>query len=413
MSKTRRQVREDETVSLENAIERDEVEKAYETYLDYVAQFGSGLVLRIFLEKGEGFNSGYLGEVLASEVKNYNNNLAAFLKDNYGGGLFRVVLVNPINKQFLAHLKVSIASPKNINPSTQPSYDEINRVRKEGRQEILEVANLLKTSQPQPQPNSDQSKVFETLYRIQAENNKMVVDLISASKQRELDLIEKFTSKQSDINKQLEPVLKAVSAIGEAFSKSMSIVTDAIEFARELRPEPEEPSLLGKIREGLELINSNPNLLKSFLPSPNTSNTQRETPVTPNFLKQTTEQTPNQTETKINSSPTPQNPNQTITVEQIFFASLISRIEKWFALDNPEACADDLLTDLDFLKAKGLINKEQHKNLSDFLTSADLLPYLQAQIPNFETYRPFLNELQKEYINLLNELEETPEDTKQ
>lgn len=354
----RRRVKEEELkapITVEEALNYDLGEGIYRKVSDLVKEYGNNLIFRVYQEKSDQYTPGYLGEIEGPEIDSFLQGPENFLKENYGAGVFRVVVVNGLNKRFLAHLKISIALSKNINPTPTPqiSLDDLNKARKEARQEILELANLAKSPSPNNQPSLDLTKLLElvmtqqeqsrireekALEKIRNEENRL--------REKELALLEKTLSNSTEVGKQFQPMIEFMSQSGKVLSSAMSMIERSANFLHNVTPEtPERPFwehfLIGL---GDRLLTSQPQLLDKLIPLI----PQMKIPQSPTVPLKTNLTPP--IENKSQQNETTPNPEANQFNFDFVFPVILSKYTKRAVRnEDPIFCADSLMADLDDL----------------------------------------------------------------
>ncbi len=415
-----------EEPTLEEALNYNIETTVYDKFSEIVRQYGNNILLRVFAIKSDNRSLGFIDEVVGDEIDLFLQNPEMFLKDRFGHGVFRVIVVNNSTKKFISNLTISVSNLKNpSNPTLNIDViGEVSKARKEGRQEFVELASFIKSSQPPPsnQPAFDmveffklmlatQDKTREEEERMREREDKRLEEIKKAEirlREKELEMIEKAYANNADVTAHMKPFLDSMGVYGKMLSNSIGMVERALDFKEGFNTESSERSFIERVLIGLgeKFINSNPQIfdkLTAMIPQmniPRVSNTTIGGLSMPNPTPIDTNP-PTQTETKTNSFPTPENPNQTITVEQIFLTSLLQMIDKGSVLDDPESCAYDVSSNFEYFEARGIMTRAQIKQFEDYLTSESFIPHLESINPNFAPFQPFLIQFQKEYKKLL------------
>ncbi len=412
----------EQPISVKEAFTDNVEASIYDKFSSIVEQYGSNLLLRVYSVKSDNRSLGFIDEIVGDEIELFIGSPEVYLRDRFGQGIFRIIVFSNANKKIISNLTISISSPKNINPASTPSpqinLDDISKARKEGRTEILEVANLMKTSQPQPQTNQtalDLTKVLEVLMtqnNQSREREERVLEKIRSDeirlREKELLLIEKAYANSTDITAHVKPFLDSMGVYGRMLSTSIGMVERALDFKERFNAPQTEGSFVERLLIGLgeKFLDSNPNLLKGLSLPPNNPILTKPI-VTKNISSennQPTEKTSSQPEVT-NPTHEANKPNQP-TVEQIFFNCLYQKLEKGQALDDPGLSADELLSEIEFFEAKGIMSEAQIKIYFQYLSSENLIPHLESIMPNLGPYKPFLLKFQQEFKKLLEETNE-------
>lgn len=438
MARNRKEFREESTeekvLTVDEALNIDRASVLYENLSEITKSHGMDLLLKIRLIHSDYRTAGFLDDVTSTdEVQGFIDNPEGFLKSHYGEGSFRVDVIDALSKKYVTHLKMDISSPRekiNRQPSTpQINLDDVSRARKEARGEILELISLVKTSQPTPnnQPSLDPTKLLE-LVMIQNEKTKereeKVLERIRADENRlrekELELLQQAYKNSTDLTAHLKPLLDSMSIYGKVFSNSLNMVEKIIAFRDTFSSETTAPEQRGFIERilisiGERLLEGNPQILEKL--SSTLTQTNTPTPVTthipignnqPNRIEENTpliiNKSPSNPTLGAKESNSHAKPEPQLTPEQNFFTSLLQLIDKWNTLEDPEAFAYEVDSNLEYLSTKEILSITQIKAIEEFLVSENFLAHIEATAPKLAP-QTFLIQFQNEYKKILNETE--------
>ncbi len=435
MARNRREYREEPTeekvLTVDEALTMERASVLYEKLSEIVKSHGVDLLLKIRLIHSDYRTAGFVDDINSTdEVQSFIENPEGYLKSHYGEGSYRIDIIDGISKKYISHLKIDISSPKektnrqqtNITEESLKIATEINKARRTGREELLEIANLIKPTQNE-KPDFDMVKFFELMLATQDKEREREerarqredknLEKTRADenclREKELQLLERAYSNTTDITAHMKPFLDSMSIYGKMLSNSIGMVERALDFKERFNAPPTEGSFLERLLLGLgdKLINSNPQLLDKL-----TSNiSQMNNPKPPASVVHSIAQN-NATPTKTNSEtpPNPQTPD--LTTEQIFFNALFQRLDKGNILNDPESCAFEVLSDLEYFEAKEILNRQKTKEIEDYLISPNFIPHLETMVPgHFAPLKPFLMKFQHELKKALEEPQEETQNT--
>ncbi len=395
----------EDTNKLRDTFNHDREAEIYDRFYQITNQYGTDLILRIYTIKGDDKRSlGFIDEIAGEEISLFLQNPEMFLKDRFGGGAFRVMVVNNTNKKFITNLTISISTPRNNNPSkTNEGIEDLSRARKEGRAELLEILNLSKT---QTQSPLDFVKFFE----IMTSQQDKIREREDKQREKELEFLKETTKQSTQFNEQFKPMFDFIGDAGNVFSGVMKVVDRSIRLAQEINPNTNETSVKDVLVDLAKTFINNPQTLSRFsmsnipTPTPNESNLANPDPLTetpPEPSKKTITREENQTQ-----------PNQ-FNFDLALPAILIKYIKRGIRGEEPQFCADSILADLDDLLEDKLISEEQLQATYTLLISEQLLEHIKKIFPGIEHYKDWITQFQKEIYKIIKPPEETEEKEKQ
>ena len=263
----------EDTNTLKDTFNHDREAEIYDRFYQIVNQYGTDLIMRIYTIKGDDRRSlGFIDEITGEEINLFLQNPEMFLKDRFGGGAFRVMVVNNTNKKFITNLTISISTPRNNNPSkTNEGIEDLSRARKEGRAELLEILNLSKT---QTQSPLDFVKFFE----IMTSQQDKIREREDKQREKELEFLKETTKQSTQFNEQFKPMFDFIGDAGNVFSGVMKVVDRSIRLAQEINPNTNETSVKDVLVDLAKTFINNPQALSRFsmsnipTPDPNKAN---------------------------------------------------------------------------------------------------------------------------------------------
>ncbi len=386
-------------ISVEEALNTNIEVTIYDKFADIVSQYGSNLLLRIYAIKSDSRSLGFIDEIVGDEIDLFLQAPEGFLRDKFGSGTFRIIVVNGGTKKFITNLTISISSPKNLTPT--PNTDYLGEVTKSFKEGI----NLGKSSS---QPNNNQTPLDLTklveLVMIQQEKSrereeKTLERIRNAEirlREKELQLIERAYSNNVDITAHMKPFLDSMGVYGKMLSNSMSMIERALDFKERFNTDSVERPFLERILIGIgsKFVDSNPQIfdkLTAIIPQMNIP--EPNAPVSAGIPLGNNPRTENKTP-KEELNPKGETQVNQFNLDFAFPVILSKYIKRATRNEDPGFCADSFIADLEDLLSEKLISGPQLDQAYKLLISDDLETYVKNFFPDAVRYRAWLIDFQ-------------------